>query len=130
MHQRFQGPAGVLVVLLAAAPLTTGPASAQAPSNVGQNRPAKPYTPPRTPDGQPDLQGFWTNSTYTPLERPDNVTKEFYTPEELAAVDQAGGRSARARRRRPARPPTSTTISASSGWTGASRRSRRTCARR
>jgi hypothetical protein len=86
MHQRFQGPAGVLVVLLAAAPLTTDPASAQAPSKVGQKGPAKPYTPPRTPDGQPDLQGFWTNSTYTPLERPNNVTKEVYTPEEFAAV--------------------------------------------
>ena len=24
----------------------------------------------RPPDGQPDLQGFWTNSTYVPLERP------------------------------------------------------------
>ena len=24
---------------------------------------------PRTPDGQPDLQGIWTNSTLTPLER-------------------------------------------------------------
>jgi hypothetical protein len=44
----------------------------------------KPYTPPRTPDGQPDLQGYWTNSTYTPLERPAGVTKEFYTPEEAA----------------------------------------------
>jgi hypothetical protein len=42
----------------------------------------KPYTPPRTPDGQPDLQGFWTNSTYVPLERPNGVTKEFYTPQE------------------------------------------------
>jgi hypothetical protein len=43
---------------------------------------AKPYTQPRTPDGQPDLQGYWTNSTYTPLERPNGVTKEFYTPQE------------------------------------------------
>jgi hypothetical protein len=54
---------------------------------------ARAYTPPRTPDGQPDLQGFWTNSTYTPLERPDKVTKEFYTPEEaLQAEKQAAAR--------------------------------------
>ena len=34
---------------------------------------------PRTPDGVPDLQGYWTNNSYTPLERPNGVTKEFYT---------------------------------------------------
>lgn len=44
----------------------------------------KPYVQPRTPDGQPDLQGYWTNSTYVPLERPNGVTKEFYTPQEAA----------------------------------------------
>jgi hypothetical protein len=58
--------AAVAVVFLAAT------ATAQGPS----------YRTPRTPDGQPDLQGFWTNSTYTPLERPDAVTKAFYTPQE------------------------------------------------
>src|SRR5881396_1004486 len=46
----------------------------------------KAWTQSRTPDGQPDLQGFWTNSTYTPLERPKNVTKEFYTKEEAAQL--------------------------------------------
>ena len=40
------------------------------------------YRAPRTPDGQPDLQGFWTNTTYTPLQRPDGVTKDFFTREE------------------------------------------------
>ena len=45
------------------------------------------YTAPRTPDGQPDLQGFWSNQTYTPLERRAGVDKEFYTPEELAAIE-------------------------------------------
>ena len=44
------------------------------------------YRTPRTPDGQPDIQGFWTNSTYTPLERPAGVNKEYYTPQELEAV--------------------------------------------
>jgi hypothetical protein len=46
----------------------------------------KTYTPPKTPDGQPDLQGFWTNSTYVQFERPNGVTKEFYTREEAEAA--------------------------------------------
>ena len=53
---------------------------------LAQNRA---YTSPRTPDGQPDLQGYWTNSTYMPLERPNGVTKEFYTPEEAAEREKS-----------------------------------------
>jgi hypothetical protein len=47
---------------------------------------AKKWTVARTPDGVPDLQGYWTNSTYVPLERPDKVTKEFYTEQEFATI--------------------------------------------
>ena len=86
MHHRFQVAAGLLLVLLAVASLATGRVSGQGRVDAAQGKTAKPYTPARTPDGQPDLQGFWTNSTYTPLERPDTVTKEFYTPDEFAVV--------------------------------------------
>src|SRR5215813_12010644 len=46
------------------------------------------YVVSKTPDGQPDLQGYWTNNSYTPLERPNGVTKEFYTPAELAETNK------------------------------------------
>ena len=41
----------------------------------------------RTPDGHPDLQGIWNNSTQTPLQRPAALgSKQFYTDEELASL--------------------------------------------
>jgi len=44
------------------------------------------YSPPRMADGHPDMQGYWTNATYTPLERPaEFASKEFLTREEAAA---------------------------------------------
>jgi hypothetical protein len=37
-------------------------------------------------DGQPDFQGYWTNATYTPLERDREFgMKEFFTPDEAVA---------------------------------------------
>src|SRR5262247_1384640 len=63
------------------------PAAEKAPADKKAPA-AKKWTMPRTPDGQPDLQGYWTNSSYVPLERANGVTKEFYTPEEAAALAQ------------------------------------------
>jgi len=44
---------------------------------------AKAYTVPRTPWGDPDLQGVWNDATSTPLQRP-NGTKDVLTDEEAA----------------------------------------------
>src|ERR1700758_2100424 len=47
------------------------------------------YNPPRTQDGQPDLQGVWTNITITPLERPAEFAgKPFMSKEEAAAYEK------------------------------------------
>ena len=70
----------VVVGVIAAALLAVNPVLAQTPDPT----PAEGYTLPRTPDGQPDLEGFWTNATYTPLQRPDGVTTAFYSSEEVA----------------------------------------------
>ena len=44
---------------------------------------------PRTPDGQPDLQGVWNFSTATPMERPAELAgKETLTAEEAAEWEQ------------------------------------------
>jgi hypothetical protein len=50
---------------------------------------ASTWTVSRTPDGQPDLQGIWTNSTLTPFERPAMwAGKEFLTEKEAADYEK------------------------------------------
>ncbi len=56
------------VVLTAVAALGVAPAGAQH------------YTGPRTPDGQPDIQGVWTNFDSTPFEAPDEADIERLAP--------------------------------------------------
>lgn len=54
---------------------------------------SEPFTAPRTPWGEPDLQGVWTgNSAHgIPLERPDNLAGvETLTPEQAAARRERG----------------------------------------
>jgi len=63
---------------------------------VGQDRPRSntpaangAAAPRRTPWGDPDLQGIWTNTTTTPLERlPEASTKDVLTEEERQTLAQ------------------------------------------
>ena len=60
--------------------------------------PAKPaMDAPRTPDGKPDLQGFWDFRTLTPLERPATVGDKPVLTEEEARALQAQNADRRSR---------------------------------
>src|ERR1700732_4064718 len=68
---------------------------AQAPAAPGRTSARTTWRAPRTPWGDPDLQGTWNNSTITPLERPKALAdKQFLTPEEAAERDQRAEASA------------------------------------
>ena len=83
MKHRSSTPTAALAFALAAG-LFAAPADAQ-------SRAASPkkWTTPRTPDGQPDLQGIWTNATITPFERPRELAgKEYFTEQEAAEYEK------------------------------------------
>ena len=81
-----------IAVLAAAAVALAAPASvdAQVQDRVPAGaRAEEAWTPPRTPWGEPDLQGTFSNRTITPFTRPASVGgREFFTPEEVAALEE------------------------------------------
>ncbi|MBI1340940.1 hypothetical protein GC169_12135 [bacterium] len=47
------------------------------------------YTPARMPDGRPDLQGFWSNSSITDMQRDPLAETLVLTPEQAAKLEGA-----------------------------------------
>ena len=81
-----------LAALIGAALLVPAPLAAQTANAV------KTWTPSKTADGVPDLQGVYSNATTVPFERPKNVgAKEFYTDEEMVERNKAAAAAAAAR---------------------------------
>jgi hypothetical protein len=91
MKHRFLISIGILVMAIAVA---QSPAAAQAPSTVVSKKAASGTASkaaaaksavPRTPWGEPDLQGVWNDATSTPLQRPTSVGgKDVLNDEEEA----------------------------------------------
>ena len=96
MSDRFLTRMGVSATCVALVLLVGTPLAGQAPD--GETK--------RTPWGDPDLQGVYTFSTPTPMERPEALgTQETYTDAELAQLDEeAASRNADRARQSEGRP--------------------------
>jgi hypothetical protein len=86
MHRQLLALIGSIAIAAAAAWMDGETVAAQTRAAGGR---AKASTPPRAPDGRPDLTGFYNVATITPVERPaeygDRLTM---TDAEAAAIEQ------------------------------------------
>ena len=98
---------GVLLVATAAAvsvdlvAQSAGAAKSRAASPAGSKH--------RTPWGDPDLQGIWSNTTTTPLERPDTLKDKAVLSDEEQRKLEADLAAARDRLTNPAGKPAART---------------------
>lgn len=87
-----------LFLVIPMALLVSSGAHAQAPAaaakKAGVAPAAKVWVPTKTPDGQPDIQGIWTNPTITPFERPVALgNKATLTEEEVKEMERKAAES-------------------------------------
>jgi hypothetical protein len=85
MRMKFSSSMLMVAIAVAAVSAVILPpisrASAQAPADSGAPAPAL-----KTPWGEPDLQGIWTDETDTPLQRPPKyANQEFFTDAQRAS---------------------------------------------
>src|SRR5258708_7766527 len=86
MGERFSGSRITVAIAAAAAVISMSidRISAQVPSATA------PAPVLKTPWGEPDLQGIWTDETDTPLQRPAKyAAQDFFTAAQRAELDQA-----------------------------------------
>jgi hypothetical protein len=85
MRKTFSG----LMIGAAAAAISVSITSAAAQAPAASGAAATPAATPKTPWGEPDLQGIWTDETDTPLQRPAKyANQEFFTAAQREEINR------------------------------------------
>ena len=89
MRERFSGSIIVVAVAISAALVSVCIDRTPAQSQVGSTT-ATPYAPSlKTPWGEPDLQGIWTDEFDTPFQRPAKfANQEYFTEAQREELDK------------------------------------------
>jgi hypothetical protein len=92
---RGRSRASIAIAAVVSAVVVLPALAGQAPAARGKAGPGtkkapagKTWTPPRTPWGDPDLQGVWNDATSTPLQRPGGIGDKTLLNDEEAAEFQ------------------------------------------
>lgn len=120
MSHRIRASLKVLAATLAAMPLAQLPIAGQTPPATAKAAPkaAPAYVPPKTPWGDPDLQGIWPGNMGVPMQRPENLgTRATLTDEEFVKRQEQAQRQARADQQEFATSDTRIGIGPPSYWT-------------
>jgi hypothetical protein len=91
MRNRFVASCAVVAAVVAVVAVTGARIGGQAPAaaRTSASATAKDWVPPRTVDGQPDIQGVWANNVATPLERPQALAgKDRLSDAEVVALQE------------------------------------------
>ena len=85
MRERFSGS----MVAVAIAAIAVSAAVSVPASRTSAQAPAASGTAPKTPWGEPDLQGIWTDEFDTALQRPaEYASQEFFTQAQREEIDK------------------------------------------
>jgi hypothetical protein len=103
MRNKLAGTLPVVAITVVAITVAVGVAALTQISPAAAQAPSSGTPSPKTPWGEPDLQGIWTDETDTPLQRPPKYAdQEFFTEAQRAEIDKARseilGREKRAER--------------------------------
>jgi hypothetical protein len=90
MRDRFSGSLMTAAVAAAALSAVVSVSVTGASAQTSAGSVTAPGPALKTPWGEPDLQGIWTDEFDTPLQRPAKfANQEFFTPAQRAELDQA-----------------------------------------